>query len=117
LIARPVHEHLLARLVLLAQHHIQLAPPLLVEFAKPAIAETFRIRLFVFLPEQLQRQMAMPLPLLMDLCKIGCGLFTLRFDLRRGAPLADGERADSNCLSSHPLGNGHFTPAAVARCK
>jgi hypothetical protein len=57
--------------VFLAQHHIQLAAPLLIEFAKPAITQPFRIRLFVFLPQQLQRKMAMLLPLLMHLCEIG----------------------------------------------
>ena len=59
--AGPVHEHLLAGLVLLAQNHVQLSDPALVQFAVPAIAISIRVRLAVLFPRQLQRQMRMTL--------------------------------------------------------
>jgi hypothetical protein len=45
-----IDEELLARLVLLAQHHIQLLPPLLVEFTEPAVAVAVRVSLLILLP-------------------------------------------------------------------
>jgi hypothetical protein len=35
---RPVHEHLLTGSVFLAQHYIQVSPPVLIELAKPTVA-------------------------------------------------------------------------------
>ena len=46
----PVDEHLLAGLVLLAQDHIQVSPPVLITFAKPTVAIAFGIRLPIFFP-------------------------------------------------------------------
>ncbi len=63
---RPVHEHFFSGLVFLAQHHIQVSPPVLIAFAKPTVAIPSRIRLPVFFPHQLQGQMTMLLQLLMN---------------------------------------------------
>jgi hypothetical protein len=52
----PIDEQLLARLVLLPEHYIELAPPLLILVAEVAVAVTIRMRLPVFHPEELQRQ-------------------------------------------------------------
>jgi hypothetical protein len=41
--------------VLLSQNKIQLASPSLIELAEPAVLITVRSRLFIFLPQQLQR--------------------------------------------------------------
>jgi hypothetical protein len=91
--ACPIHEHLLACFVLLAQHHIELAAPTLIEFAKTAIAETVRIRLLVFLPQQLQCQMAVPLPLFVNLREVGQRFSAVLFCLRRITGLVDGKQS------------------------
>lgn len=57
-VAGIVDEQLLAGLVLLAEHHILLAPPALVEFAQACVAVTVGMILPIFLPPQLQRQVA-----------------------------------------------------------
>jgi len=54
--APQVYEHLVAGFVLLAQHHIQTLPLLLIALAKPAVAISLRMCLPVFFPHQLQRQ-------------------------------------------------------------
>src|ERR1700691_830155 len=53
---RPIDEQLLARLVLLPEHDIELASPLLIVVAEVAVAITIGMRLSVFHPEELQRQ-------------------------------------------------------------
>src|SRR6201998_2803842 len=59
----PVDETLLAGLVYLAQNHILLPAPSLVELAEATVAVPFRMHLAVLFPSQLQRQMAMLLQL------------------------------------------------------
>jgi len=45
--------------VILPQHQTQRACPALIEFAEPAVLMPFRFVLFVFLPQQLQRDVFM----------------------------------------------------------
>src|SRR5216683_569556 len=71
----PVDESLLARLVYLAQNHILLPEPTLVELAEATVAVSFRMNLPVLFPSQLQRQMAMLLQLRMQGRKIREDLF------------------------------------------
>src|ERR1700757_4036559 len=59
----PVHESLLARLVYLAQNHILLPAPPLVELAEATVAVSFRMHLSILFPCQLQCQMGMLLQL------------------------------------------------------
>src|SRR5271169_1656891 len=66
----PVDESLLAGLVYLAQNHILLPAPPLVEPAEATVAVAFRMHLPVFFPSQLQCQMAMLLQLRMQGGKI-----------------------------------------------
>ena len=54
-LARPVHEHLLAGNIDLAQHRVQSARPALIQLAEAAVAVTLRLSLAVFLPQQQQR--------------------------------------------------------------
>ena len=63
---RPVHEHLLPGFVFLAQHHIQVPPPVLIALAKPTVAIPLGMCLPVFFPHQLQGQMTMLLELLVS---------------------------------------------------
>jgi hypothetical protein len=51
----PIDEQLLARLVLLPEHDIELAPPLLIMVTEVAVTVTIGVRLPVFHPEELQR--------------------------------------------------------------
>src|ERR1700736_3318593 len=44
----PIDEHLLARLVLLPQHHVEFGAPALVQFAEARVAIAIRARLPVF---------------------------------------------------------------------
>src|ERR1035441_1232539 len=53
-LTRPVHKHLLARLMDLTQHRLQSAGPALVKFAVAAVTITLRLGLSVFLPQQQQ---------------------------------------------------------------
>ena len=69
--ARPIDEHLLARLVLLAQHHVELRAPALVQLAEPRVAIAIRIGLPVFLPQQLQRHVLAAAQLLVDRGEVG----------------------------------------------
>ena len=62
----PVHKHLFPGFVLLPQHHIQVPPPVLITLAKPTVAISIGMGLPIFLPHQLQRQMAMLLQLLVN---------------------------------------------------
>ncbi len=53
-LAGPIHKHLFAGVVLLAQHRFQGVGPALIELAESAIAIAFGVSLAVFLPQQLQ---------------------------------------------------------------
>ena len=68
--SRPIDEQLLAGLVLLAQHHILLAAPALVQLAEAAVAIAVRVCLPVLLPEQLLRQVWMLLSLLVKVGEV-----------------------------------------------
>src|SRR5215831_19116817 len=59
----PIHEQLLAGLVLLPQHHILFPPPPLVQLAEAAVLVAVRVCLPILLPKQLLRHMWMLLPL------------------------------------------------------
>jgi hypothetical protein len=59
--------------VLLAQNHILLPVPLLVEFAEATVAVSFQMHLPVLFPSQLQRPMRMSLELLVERGKVGKG--------------------------------------------
>src|SRR5580658_3024301 len=67
----PIHEQLLAGLVLLPQHHILFPPPPLVQLAEAAVLVAFRVCLPVLLPKQLLRQVSMLLPLTMKVGEVG----------------------------------------------
>jgi hypothetical protein len=68
-----IHKELLACLMVLAQHHVQMPPPAPVEFAEAAVAVAVRVSLTVFFPDQLQRQMAMALEFLVKMGKVRGG--------------------------------------------
>ena len=72
-----VDEKLLAGLVLLAEHHVQVASPTLVEFAQARVAVTVGMILVVLLPPQLQRQMAVGLEFFVQKGKVGDGSVAL----------------------------------------
>src|SRR4051794_2321221 len=71
----PIHEQLLAGLVLLPQHHILFPPPPLVQLAEAAVLVAVRVCLPVLLPKQLLRQVRMLLPLTMKVGKVGHGQY------------------------------------------
>ena len=83
-----VNEELLAGLVLLSQHHVQLLPPLLIELAEPAVGIAVGIRLAILFPGQLQRQVRMALEFFVESRKIRSGLATLV-----GAPWRSSEQS------------------------
>ena len=68
--SRPIDEQLLAGLVFLAQHHILLPAPALVQLAETGVAIAVRVGLPVLLPEQLLGQVWMHLPLLVKLGEV-----------------------------------------------
>jgi hypothetical protein len=61
---RPIDEQLLAGTMLLAQHHIALLFPALVQIAETAIGVAVRLRSAVLLPQQLPGGVPVPLQLL-----------------------------------------------------
>src|SRR5580658_10882087 len=67
----PIHEQLLAGLVLLPQHHILFPPPPLVQLAEAAVLVAVRVRLPVLLPKQLLRQVSVLLPLTVKVGEVG----------------------------------------------
>jgi hypothetical protein len=69
-VACPVHERLLAGMVLLPQHHVLIPIPALVQLAEPAIAVAIPMSFTIFFPDQLQRHMLMRLKLRMDLAEV-----------------------------------------------
>src|SRR5580704_12166361 len=71
--ACPIHEQLLAGLVLLSQHHILFPPPPLVQLAEAAVLVAIRVCLPVLLPQQLLRQMCMLLALTMKVSEVRHG--------------------------------------------
>src|SRR5512144_2109227 len=66
LVAGIVDAELLSGTVFLAEDHVQLAGPVMVELTQPAITVSAAILFAVFLPPQLQRQVAMRLQLPAD---------------------------------------------------
>jgi hypothetical protein len=52
-LARMIHEGLLAGTVFLAQQDVQIARPVSIQLAEPAIVVPFRISLVMFFPQQL----------------------------------------------------------------
>src|SRR5450432_195565 len=69
-VAGPVHEGLLAGVVMVPEHHIAAAVPPLIEFAEAAVAVAVWLSFAVFLPEQLQRQVFVSLKLGVELGEI-----------------------------------------------
>src|SRR5262249_45785406 len=55
-IAGPIHEHLFAGVMLLAQHHILRSAPAIVQLTETAIAAGVGLRLAGLFPEELQGQ-------------------------------------------------------------
>src|SRR5580698_3390954 len=69
----PIHEQLLAGLVLLPQHHILFPPPPLVQLAEAAVLVAVRVRLPVLLSKQLLRYVWMLLALPVKIGEVGHG--------------------------------------------
>jgi hypothetical protein len=69
--ACPIHEELLAGLVLLSQHHILFPPPPLVQLAEATVLVAVGIRLPVLFPKQLLRHVWMLLPLPVKIGEVG----------------------------------------------
>ena len=65
-----IDEGLLAGAVFLAQHDVQIARPVPVQLAEPAIVVSFRMGLMMFFPQQLQGDVLAALQLLVDDCEI-----------------------------------------------
>ena len=72
-----IDEQLFAGAVFLAQHHVQLTPPLLVEIAESTVAVSVGVCLSVLFPYQLQRQVGMLLEFFMDAGQIRLWLTVL----------------------------------------
>src|SRR4051812_17991806 len=68
--SRPIDKQLLAGLVFLAQHHVLLAAPALVQLAETGVAVTVRVGLPILFPEQLLGHVWMTLPLLVKLGEV-----------------------------------------------
>lgn len=71
--AGPIDEQLLARLMLLAQHHILLFPPAPVELAEAAVAVAVQVLLAILLPQQLLGEIAVLPQLLADVNEVWLG--------------------------------------------
>ena len=69
-----IHEELLTGHVLLAQHHVQLLPPLLVKFTEAAVGVAVGMGLAILFPGQLQCQVRMALEFFVETRKIRSGL-------------------------------------------
>jgi hypothetical protein len=65
-IARPIHKHFFIGAVFLAEDHILVAAPAIVQFAEAAVAITVRLGFAVFFPHQLQCQVFVRLQLAPD---------------------------------------------------
>ncbi len=72
-VAGVIDEELFARLVLVAQHHIQMAVPAMIEFREAAVALAVGVVLAVFLPLQEQRQAAVGLKFLVKVREVRRG--------------------------------------------
>jgi hypothetical protein len=72
-----VDEQLFAGAVFLAQHHVQLTPPLLVGIAESTVAVSVWVCLSILFPYQLQRQVGMLLEFFMDAGQIRLWLTVL----------------------------------------
>ena len=72
-LAGVIHKGLLAGAVLLAQHDVQIARPVAIHLAEPAIVVAFWIGLMLFFPQQLQGDVLPAHQFLMDDCEIRQG--------------------------------------------
>ena len=104
-----IHEKLFARLVLVAEHNVQMTVPAMVELTEAAVAVAVGVALAVFLPEQLQRQVTIGLQFLVKARKVGRGPMGF-VDPTRACPNSN----SSSRASSQPSGSGQVTPAAWA---
>src|SRR3954453_9935162 len=66
-VAGVIDEHFLAGPVILPQYHIQMARPISILITKPTVVDAIGLVLLVFLPQQLQRDTAVGLQLLVYL--------------------------------------------------
>jgi len=69
----PVHEHLFAGAVLLAQHHILVAAPAIIQLAETAVTIAIGLGFAILFPDQLQGEMFMRLQLPAHFAKIRQG--------------------------------------------
>src|SRR5215472_13328776 len=67
----PIHEQLLAGLVLLPQDHILFPPPTAIQLAETTVLVAIRVYLPVLLPQQLLSHVSMLLPLTMKIGEVG----------------------------------------------
>ena len=65
-VSRIIDKQFFSGAVLLPQHQIQLAGPLLIQLTEPAVLVTVGIGLLVLLPNQLQRDMLVAVEIFMD---------------------------------------------------
>ena len=72
-VAGPVHKHLLAGAVFLAQHHVLVTAPAIVQLTEAAVAVAIRLSFAILFPDQLQRQVLVRLQLPANFRKIGEG--------------------------------------------
>ncbi len=110
---RPVDEQFLARPVLLAQHHVLLAAPALVQLAEAAIAVAVWVGLPVLLPKQQQREVAVPLELFVDSRKVGRPPLGLGLQRRLGAEQLVLELRLVAALRQRPAQAGGLGPLQV----
>jgi hypothetical protein len=96
--------------MLLSQHQIKVFQPPPVEITETAVAIFFRVALAPLLPNQLQRQVLVPLQVLVDLRPV-----RLRMFAPNGRNGSSWNRACSIFWSPQFSGVGHLTPAVCAR--
>ena len=65
-----IDKHLLAGTVILPQHYIQMARPVPILIAEPTVVDAVGLALLVFLPQQLQRDTAVGLQLLVHFSEV-----------------------------------------------
>jgi hypothetical protein len=97
--------------MLLPQHHVKLGTLPLVKFAETTVAVAFRVRLPVFLPQQLQREVPVLAQLFMNRSEVLSGSAA---GLSFAGAAARGNSAASSRASSQPSGGGQPMPAASA---
>ena len=69
-VTNPVHEHLLAGPMFLAEHHILLAAPPFIQLTETTISVSIILPLPIFFPDQLQGQVFVSLQLPPDVGKV-----------------------------------------------